>query len=160
LDTRPQARERLWSLEPKHLKPRQPRLRGGRQLSYPRLTIPMILAWADAHHAATGAWPINNGIPVRDAPFAITWAAIHGALYGGWRGLPGGSSLSRLLAEERGVGSTPSALPPLAIEQILTWADAHFEATGTWPTTISGTVRDAPFAITWNTVNTALDRGW
>ena len=70
--------------------------------------------------------------PVRDAPFEITWNAISYALYNGRRGLPGGSSLARLLAEHRGVRNI-HALQPLSIEQILAWADAHHAATGAWP---------------------------
>ena len=93
------------------------------------LAIEQILAWADAHHAATGAWPHRDSGVVRDAPFAITWSTVHAALHKGSRGLPGGSTLARLLAEHRGVPNRRVA-PPLTIEQILAWADAHRAATG------------------------------
>ena len=48
---------------------------------------------------------------------------------GGYRGLHGGSSLSRLLAEHRGV-RTAYLQPPLSLKQILCWADAHRKRTG------------------------------
>ena len=92
----------------------------------------------------------------------------------GLRGLPGDSSLAELLAEHRGVPlpdmgakaladkiwaweqeefplkgprrrkSTKPTLPPLTIGEILAWADAHHAATGSWPTSDSGKVIDAP----------------
>jgi hypothetical protein len=46
------------------------------------------------------------------------------ALRLGLRGLPGGSSLARLLDEQRRVRNVKN-LPPLTEEQILAWADEH-----------------------------------
>jgi hypothetical protein len=63
----------------------------------PRLTVAQILAWADAHQARTGRWPSATSGPVGEAP-GETWQAINQALRGGWRGLPAGDSLVRLLA--------------------------------------------------------------
>jgi len=48
------------------------------------------------------------------------------------RRLPGGSSLAKLLAEERGVRNR-SALPVLTLEQILLWADAYHTKIGKFP---------------------------
>src|SRR5262249_44674982 len=62
----------------------------------PPFTDPQILAWADRHHARTGTWPGKGSGPVLDDPDE-TWLAIDAALYAGARGLPGGSSLARLL---------------------------------------------------------------
>ena len=74
----------------------------------------------------------------------------------GNRGLPGGSSLARLLAEHRGARN-PKDLPPLTIEQILAWADAHRAATGRWPVGLSGPVAEGS-EETWAVVNKALCR--
>jgi hypothetical protein len=63
----------------------------------PSLTVEQVLAWADAHHARTGRWPNPNSGPVAGAP-GEDWGDIDMALYAGYRGLPGGSSLFRLLA--------------------------------------------------------------
>jgi hypothetical protein len=57
----------------------------------------MILAWADAHHAATGRWP-NRRSPEPIAATGTLWSSIDNALRLGHRGLPGGDSLTKLLA--------------------------------------------------------------
>ncbi len=122
----------------------------------PVLTVEQVLAWADAHHEASGEWPIEDSGPVRSAP-GETWKAISGNLARGDRGLPGGSSLARLLAEQRGARN-PKDLPCLTIEQILAWADAHRAATGRWPSSHSGTVAEGS-EETWAVVNMALYKG-
>jgi hypothetical protein len=109
-----------------------------RPLRRSALSIGQILAWADAHHAATGKWPTIQSGPVRGALDNSTWSSIHFALTDGHRGLPGGVSLKRLLRTLRPLG------PMLSIEQILAWADAHHEATGVWPTESSGDIPGAP----------------
>jgi hypothetical protein len=65
------------------------------------LTVEQVLAWAEAHHARTGGWPAARSGAVHAAA-GETWRALNKALSAGTRGLPGGSSLSRLLAEHRG----------------------------------------------------------
>jgi hypothetical protein len=122
----------------------------------PRLTVEQILAWADAHREDTGDWPIEESGPVRSAP-GESWGAISGALAQGGRGLPGGSSLARLLAEHRGARNKQN-LPRLTIEQVLAWADAHRDATGRWPSSLSGPVAEGS-EETWAIVNMALTTG-
>src|SRR5438445_174052 len=60
----------------------------------PRLTQKQILAWADEHHQATGAWPKARSGAIAAAP-GETWCAVELALHRGTRGLPGGSSLTQ-----------------------------------------------------------------
>src|SRR5207248_1594543 len=48
--------------------------------------------------------------------------------------------------------------PLLTIEQILAWADAHFQRTGQWPTTERGPIPEAP-GETWANVNAAMQQG-
>ncbi len=62
----------------------------------PPLTAEQILRWADAHRERTGDWPgvLSGSIP--EAP-GESWRAISDALRNGYRGLPGGDSLRRLL---------------------------------------------------------------
>jgi hypothetical protein len=120
------------------------------------LSLEMILAWSRAHHAATGQWPHASAGAIVGAP-GETWSKIDGALRAGCRGLPGGSSLARLLRntvdpERRWHGR------PLTVEQILDWADAHYAATGRWPKTTSGVVLDAP-AEKWGNLHEALKKG-
>jgi hypothetical protein len=80
----------------------------------PPLTRETILAWADAHHRRTGAWPSLESGPIADAP-GERWNAVDQALRQGGRGLAGGSSLAQLLAQERGIRNR-SALPPADTE--------------------------------------------
>jgi hypothetical protein len=67
----------------------------------PRLTDRKIRAWARRHRRRTGGWPTVDAGPVADAP-GETWLGVDVALKQGHRGLPGGSSLFRLLKPLRG----------------------------------------------------------
>lgn len=67
----------------------------------PALTIKRILKWADEHRKRTGEWPKQKSAAVFDAP-GEKWANIYAALYQGKRGLIGGTSLAKLLRQERG----------------------------------------------------------
>jgi hypothetical protein len=120
------------------------------------LTPARILAWADAHHAATGRWPIRTSGRVRGAE-RENWAAIDLALLKGRRGLPEGSSLPRLLAESRPVRNVHT-LPRLTLAQVLAWADANHATTGRWPIEDSGPVSGVP-GSTWNGISMALTKG-
>jgi hypothetical protein len=120
------------------------------------LTHEQILAWADAYHARTGRWPSAGSGAIADAP-GETWQAVNLDLARGFRGLPGGSSLARLLAAERGKRNQRN-LPPLIVKQILEWADKHHERTGRWPNFSSGAVGDAPGEV-WVNINAALKGG-
>jgi hypothetical protein len=122
----------------------------------PRLTYRQILIWADMHHRRTGAWPTTASGAI---PFALgeTWSAINSSLKSGRRGLPGGDTLVRLLARERGVRN-PSSPPSLSVEQILGWADAYYQRAGRWPTRKSGPIPEAE-GETWSMINSALLHG-
>lgn len=121
-----------------------------------RFTIKQILAWADAHHQRTGNWPLKTTGFVHGAPDE-KWFMIDGALRRGMRGLRGGSSLSRLLAEHRNARGG-SLKRRLTIERILAWGDAHHKRTGEWPHKESGRIVGAR-AETWSGVNAALSLG-
>jgi hypothetical protein len=71
------------------------------RMALPPLTIEQILEWADAHHELKGQWPnINSGVIVGTTD--EKWRDIDRALRRGFRGLPSGSSLARLIQEQRG----------------------------------------------------------
>jgi hypothetical protein len=123
----------------------------------PTLTVAQILAWADAHHARTGQWPKTTTGPVTNGLLGDNSRKIDNGLRYGLRGLPGGSSLARLLDEERSVRNMRN-LPPLAEADILAWADRHRCRTGHWPSENSGPVTDAPGEV-WLNVNQALVDG-
>jgi hypothetical protein len=120
------------------------------------LSEAQILVWADAHRARTGRFPNTEGDsgPVADAP-GEKWANIDQALRDGGRGLPGGSSLARLLAQARGVRNNMD-LPDLTEDQIVEWAESHRQRTGAWPAPNSaGPVAEAP-GETWAGVARSL----
>lgn len=133
---------------------RKPRHKGRRNLRYPRLTLEQILAWVDAHLGRTGRSRRSGRI--FDAP-REKWTNIDDALMRGFRGLPGGSSLARLLAQRRGNRHSLEQ-PPLSDDQILIWADSHHRTTGRWPTKTSGAVADAP-GEQWRRIDAALRDG-
>jgi hypothetical protein len=121
-----------------------------------KLTVALILCWADAFHEACGHWPTRRSGRVASVP-SEDWINIDYGLRNGWRGLPGGSSLARLLFEQRGVPN-PKQGPALCPDQIVAWADAHHAATGKWPTRKCGTVTDAP-AEKWSAIDRFLSEG-
>jgi len=120
------------------------------------LSEEQILQWADAHQQRIATWPTPNSgiIPGSDGE---KWLSIDHALRSGSRSLPGGSSLAKLLAQHRGVRNRKQ-LPPLREEHILSWADAHVQRTGHWPTERSGAIPEAP-GETWMAVQMALHNG-
>lgn len=122
----------------------------------PRLTVQQILQWADAHHERTGRWPTNSLGELPDAPDE-RWQRIEQSLRLGLRGLRGGTTLARLLAQHRGVRNQGN-LPPLTVRQILTWAEAYFRRNGAWPTRNSGEIPEAP-SETWLLIDHALQKG-
>jgi len=68
------------------------------------LSVREIWAWAQAYHRRTGKWPRVKSKLIVEAP-GETWAAVDQALRVGQRGLPGGSSLYRLV--QSFAGSVP-----------------------------------------------------
>src|SRR6516165_10421250 len=104
--------------------------------------ISQILAWADVFHQRTGQWPnlYSGKIWTQRGD---NWRKVDSALRLGLRGLPGGSSLARLLAEQRGVRNS-GCLPRLSLKQIVDWAEAYYQRTGTWPKETSGPIQEAP----------------
>jgi hypothetical protein len=120
----------------------------------PPLSAAQILRWADEHHRRTGAWPTARQPDTIPGSGGEKRAAIDHALRKGTRGLPGGLSLARFLAQHRDVRNRKQ-LPPLSEGQIMLWADAHFRREGSWPTRDSGPVADAP-GETWLAADMAL----
>jgi len=76
------------------------RLCGQKKGRRPAFTLKDILAWARDHRGRTGRWPSASSGPVTASP-GDTWNAINLALTQGNRGLPGGSSLARLLGKKK-----------------------------------------------------------
>ncbi len=122
----------------------------------PRLTIKQVLTWANEHYRRTGRWP-KAGSGRIPGSCGETWSIINTALLEGCRGFPGGSSLPRLLEEQRGVRNMQH-LPRLTIKQILKWIDAHRKRTGRWPTPHSGAILRSG-GETWEAIQGSLFSG-
>ena len=75
------------------------------RLNVSTLTEKQILEWAEAHYERTGQWPNRDAGRIIEAP-GETWNGIRLALLRGSRGLPGGSTLARLIKEHRSNDST------------------------------------------------------
>jgi hypothetical protein len=124
----------------------------------PGLTVGQILGWADAFHRKHGRWP-TAGDGLVEGTADQTWKAADASLRRGNRGLPGGSSLAKLLLTCRGRRHW-HLTPDLTVDQILAWADAHFQRTGGWPTGhCTDQIPKAPKGTTWVAVGLALIRG-
>lgn len=119
------------------------------------LTESDILAWADAHHAASGRWPTAESGPVGAAP-GETWAAVDSALREGHRGLWAGGSLARLLQQHRGVANRLDARQ-LTTALLEGWIEHHRVTTGAWPKRDSGPI--AGTDLTWSAIDQALHDG-
>jgi hypothetical protein len=123
----------------------------------PPLTVHQILDWADNYRARTGTWPKTSTGAVDGGPDGENWRRLDNALRLGLRGLPGGSSLARLLAACRGVRNIKD-LPPLTEARIGAWARDHRRRTGAWPTRNSGPVLGAAGEV-WANLDTTLREG-
>jgi len=120
------------------------------------LSIQEVLEWADEHHSNTGRWPSSTSGQVAGKD-GEDWQNVNASLQLGLRGLPGGSSLAKLLEELRGVRNR-GQLPPLTEEKILEWADHHYEVNGKWPRTTNNAIQCAP-GEKWSNVNACLGQG-
>jgi hypothetical protein len=122
----------------------------------PPLTEAQIARWARSHFKRTGKWPNDKCGQVIDAP-GETWKDLDRCLRHGVRGLPSGDTLGRFIARRFGVRNRTN-IPPLSVEQILVWADAHHARTGRWPRVKSGAIDRAP-GETWENADQALRSG-
>lgn len=122
----------------------------------PHLTEDEIVVWAQEHRQRLGTWPTITSGPIGLSP-DDTWAAVDNALRDGLRGITGGSTLAKLLADKCGKRNHMD-VPPLVVEEILNWARDHQVRTGKLPTQDSGPVLAAP-GETWCGINNALKKG-
>lgn len=146
--------------------PRLLAVKGGKRnpAQLPRLSVARILKWADSFHRAHGHWPGHKSGPVTESP-QETWCAIDKALRAGRRGLPGGTSLSKILNQHRGAHGGGSRLPRkipesdrLSIHQISAWGRDHKAKTGCFPNRDSGPISGTD-GLTRFIVDCALKRG-
>ncbi len=132
-----------------------------RPLKPHELTEDIVLLWCDQFHERTGQWPQMklHGKLTIEGSVGIRWKWIDSALLRGSRGLPGGSSIPRLLAKHRGVRNR-KGLSKLTHKLILKWAEAYHKRHGRWPIQDT-TERDIPESPGdgWQNIDDSMRRG-
>ena len=119
------------------------------------LSEKQILQWIDDYYKAHGNYPKHNFGTIKGT--LETWSSVDNALQKGTRGLPGGSSITKLLSKHRDIRSS-AYLADLTEEQIILWAKEWFEKNGKWPTSISGQIEGSG-GETWGAIQAALPVG-
>jgi hypothetical protein len=139
--------------------PRLLELRGRKNKHHqPGLTEDQILERCDAFYSEHGEWPLQQDLrPVPGHPNE-TWLGLSKALSSGRRGLPGGTSLSQLLAKERGRRHRLSQ-PKLTKKKILEWCDAFHKLHGEYPSNRDERPVPNQPDETWSAVSCSLLRG-
>ena len=128
------------------------------------LTEEMIVQWVTQYIEKSNKKPSRDSGVVDFAviPYeGITWALIDAALKGGSRGLPEGSSLTKLIEKKFGIRGYHSP-PPLPKELIISWVEKFIEKYGRKPTKIDRVVEFADRehnGITWGAIDMVLWRG-
>jgi hypothetical protein len=119
------------------------------------LTEEQIIKWVQSHYDNTGKWPKRDSKHLSKPH--DSWSKIDTALREGLRGLPGGSSLAKLLKRHFGIGNIQS-LPQLITKEIKNCILVYKERTGEWPNEKSGSIPELP-GETWAKVMSALHKG-
>lgn len=124
----------------------------------PSVDDKQVLAWARAFHAATGKWP--SGLTRKWDRMPVSWVRIDEAMKKGRvRGVKPGKSLYHFLCDHRGVAYRHMPKITLTVSQVLRWARAHHDRTGSWPGLNSGPVVGGPRGLTWRMLNAGLHAG-
>jgi len=127
------------------------RTRRGAYQGRDRLTATKIKRWAQGHIKRTGRRPTQESGPVLDAP-GEHWMAIESALTFGYRGLPGGESLTCFLDRY-----FEPIYRKLTVREVLALCDRYKAQHGKWPK--ATTERIAELGISWNGLNLLLTEG-
>jgi hypothetical protein len=85
----------------------------------------------------------------------LNWGLVDAALRYGNRGLPGGSSLARVLLRHRKVFAGKDRLDE---DQIFGWAKNHFRRTGQWPQSTDGAIPESS-DMSWSGIDVAMRNG-
>lgn len=105
-----------------------------------------------------GQWPTERSGKVKNGYNKDTWAGYSSSLYNGTRGLPGGSSLPRLMAE---MCKSPKRAfkEHITEDYIAEKAMSHYSMYGEWPNQYSGKVYDGIPGDSWSGYNSSLRSG-
>lgn len=117
------------------------------------LTVMRIKGWIKSFHKTHGEWPNNTSGKAHGAS-SPTWGQINRALSQGLRGLPGGSSLAKVVADVRGVAYRHEELTE---DYICELAKKHKDKYGAWPSQKSGKIDGTNY--TWKQIDGSLTQG-
>jgi len=123
--------------------------------SVPDLTEEKILEWADEYYVIHEEYPQKTPTEIPDSG-GETWGGVDVALRNGRRGLQRKITLAQLL-HESGKKKNPFGSEDLSEEQVLEWADKHYQVHKKYPTARSGIIEDT--LETWSAVSGALYQG-
>lgn len=125
----------------------------------PRLTEEFILSRITEHFQRTHRFPVATSGAVMGGHAGDTWLGYERALINGNRGLPGGSSLSRLMKRSNTGYSSRLEKPTLTTEAILERCVEYFVNCKKYPTRKSGAVQGGYKGDTWMAYDQALTKG-
>ena len=136
-----------------------PRLLASKRGVKPRLnaqllSLDQVVALALKWHQRTGKWPNRRSGKIDSS--GDNWASIDSALRNGARGLPGGSSITKVLVQHCGVRDSKN-LPALSLLQVVKWAQEFHAKRGKWPSREDGPIFDT--GETWAGIDAVLRRG-
>jgi hypothetical protein len=120
-----------------------------------RMTEKKIARWARAFYKTHRRWPTRSAGAIPGTPF--TWCAVSVALGRGLHGLPGGTTLPRVLEAlgARNIGR----LLPLTDARVARWARKFRRKHGRWPKKTDGQIDGAPKGDTWKRVGASIVQG-
>lgn len=128
------------------------------QFHKPDLTYEYVLEMAEKHKERTGKWPGQKTGPIVDGHEGDTWAQYERLLCDGGRGLPGGSSLAKLInTKHNHVHDKNKA--PVTEDFIVERAKEFFAKNDRYPRIKEGPVEGGHPGDTWNGYDRALYEG-
>lgn len=122
----------------------------------PNLSIDMIKRWISEWYSRNGEYPTCNSGEIPGSG-GEKWKHVSVYLNSGRRGLPGGSSIGRLVAEHFGERNSTNT-PPLSVEVIKKWVSEWHETKGKWPTAASGKIPGSG-GENWRNIDSILRNG-
>jgi hypothetical protein len=120
------------------------------------LTEELIRKWILDEFTSTGKWPNTRSGKVQVVGVDEAWQSLHNYLVRGGRGLPGGQSLTDVVAEVRRQAGLEVVLTEGLIKQ---WIRAEYEKTKRWPLASDGDVLVDGVAEKWCNLHLNLLQG-
>lgn len=128
------------------------------QCDIPDLCEESILSLAELYKEKHSKWPGQKSGPVEGGYPGDTWAVYELHLRDGGRGLPGGSSVAKLISSKHEHAHAKNR-PELTYDFIIARASEYFDANSKYPAVRSGSVPGGHTGDTWFCYDQALREG-